>query len=230
MARVNRRNFLSLLGGALAALALQAAGCRAPRPRRKLLRNENPPDFYIRYYRPFLPVDMASWSLRVEGLVERPLNLTLDELKALPTRSQVSRLKCVECWSAKAKWEGFEVRVLADRAKLAPEAKWVRFDCADDYFEYISLSDLLKPRVLLVYNMNGRPLSPEHGSPLRLIIPPKYGYKNVKAITKIEFVEKESLGYWARRGYSNEGTIQPGFDRALDLDEVRRIGRGEVTF
>lgn len=230
MSGLNRRNFLWFLGATLATLALQAVGCKVPKPGGRLLKNENRGNFYIRYYRPFLPVDPTTWRLRVEGLVERPLSLSLPELKAFPSRSQVSRLKCVECWSAKARWGGFDMSVLLERAGVKPEAKWVRFDCADEYFEYISLSDLLKPRVILVYNMNGQLLSPEHGSPLRLIIPPKYGYKSAKAITRIKFVEKESLGYWARRGYSNDGTIQPGFDRALDLGEARRIGRGEVPF
>jgi len=116
------------------------------------LRNENRPGFFIRYYKPLEPVDPDRWTLSVEGLVKKPQALALPDVQSLPLVSQVSRMKCVECWSAVAKWEGFHLRSLMEVVDPLPEAKWLHFYCADDYYESLSLEELLMERVRLCRN------------------------------------------------------------------------------
>jgi len=197
----------------------------------QILRNENPPDFYIRWYNPFPAPNPESWRLRVEGLVRNPLNLSLSDVQGLPSLSQVSRMKCVECWSARAKWEGFETQALMELVEPLPEAKWLHFYCADDYYESLPIEGLLQPRVLFVHGMNDLPLPAKHGSPLRLIFPSKYGYKGAKAIVRLEFSAQEKIGYWSEVGpYSTVGGILPGSDYPLEIGERRQIGGGEVIY
>jgi len=202
-----------------------------PSPTRPLLYNENRPGFYIRYYKPFEAVDPARWTLSVEGLVKKPQELTLADVQSLPLVSQVSRMKCVECWSAAARWEGFHLRSLMEVVSPLPEARWLHFYCADDYYESLSLEELLRERVLFVHRMNGQPLPDEYGAPLRFMVPFKYGYKSPKAIVRLVFAREELRGYWPTVGaYSAAGDIQPGRDYPLDLGEFRQITGGEVKY
>jgi len=94
-----------------------------------------------------------------------------------------------------------------------------------------SNEELFKPRVLFAYEMNDRPLPPEYGGPLRLLMPSKYGYKSVKTIVRLEFLDKGGTGYWSNYGYSKDATIEPGTDHALDLKEYKRITKqGEPEY
>ena len=202
-----------------------------PSPTPVLLRNENRPDFYIRYYKPLEPVDPDRWTLSVEGLVKKSQELTLPDVQSLPLVSQVSRMKCVECWSAAAKWEGFHLRSLMEIVNPLPEAQWLHFYCADDYYESLSLEELLMERVLFVHRMNDQFVPDVYGAPLRLMIPFKYGYKSPKAIVRLVFAEDELPGYWPTVGpYTTTGEIQPGSDYPLDLGERRQIAGGEVIY
>ena len=202
-----------------------------PSPTPALLRNENRPGFFIRYYRPFEPVDPDRWTLSVEGLVKKPQALALPDVQSLPLVSQVSRMKCVECWSAAAKWEGFHLRSLMEIVDPLPEAKWLHFYCADDYYESLSLEELLMERVLFVHRMNDQTLPDVYGAPLRLMVPFKYGYKSPKAIVRLVFAEEELRGYWPTVGpYTTEGDIRSGSDHPLDLDGTRQITGGEVRY
>ena len=203
-----------------------------PSPTPVLLRNENRPGFFVRYYRPLEPVDPARWRLSVEGLVKQPQELTLPDVQSLPLVSQVSRMKCVECWSAAAKWQGFHLRSLMEIVDPLPEARWLHFYCADDYYESLSLEELLMERVLFVHRMNDQTLPDVYGAPLRLMVPFKYGYKSPKAIVRLVFAEEELRGYWPMVGpYTTTGEIQPGRDYPLDLEETRQItGGGEVIY
>ncbi len=188
--------------------------------------------FYVNYWKPFLRVDGEKWTLRVHGLCKNPQTFTLIQLKTFPKKSQTSRLKCVECWSAKAEWAGFHFSELDHLAEPLPEAKGIVFHCADDYIEAALREDLLQPRSLLVYAMNDKPLSDGHGFPLRVIMPFKYGYKNPKAILEIEYVKEPPYGTWSKIGpYSADGTILPGYDHPLDMGgETRKIYGGEIRY
>jgi len=200
----------------------------------KALTNENSPaikpDWNVRYFQPYRPIDHDEWRLTVEGLVEAEQSLSLSDLLALPRVEQNTRMKCVECWSARADWAGFTYDALAEIVRPLPEAAWAYFECADGYYESLSIEELSQPRVLFAYEMDGEPLLDEFGAPLRLVLPPKYGYKGPKVITLLWFETGQKKGYWPTVGpYSTDGTIQPGRDFPLDLGEVQEISGGEIT-
>ena len=142
-------------------------------------------------------------------------------------------MKCVQCWSSRATWGGFLFADLLDDVKPSPKVKAVRFDCHDKWYEYMSLEELANPRVLMAMSMNGEPLSDQHGAPLRLIDPSKYGYKSCKLITKVTFVEEGEGSMACDIGpyYSPDGTILAGYDHPIDLGKGirRKISGGEIT-
>ena len=155
----------------------------------------------------------SRWRLEVTGLVERPVQLSLGELKAMPSRSQITRHDCVEGWSAIAKWKGVPLAGIIARAQPLAGAKYVVFHCMDkdgsgeSYYESIDLADAQHPQTILAYEMNDRDLPIEHGAPLRLRLENQLGYKHAKYIRGVEFVtsfEKFAQGkggYWEDRGY-----------------------------
>ncbi|MCX7965394.1 MAG: molybdopterin-dependent oxidoreductase [Syntrophorhabdaceae bacterium] len=225
-----RRDFIKFLS-VLATCVIIPYSTLDAKEVKKMLTNEDKKGFYVRFINPIEPLNRETWRLEVEGLCENPGAFSLNELKKLKKTVQTSRLKCVESWSSKAKWGGFRPIELLNIVKPKKDAKFVYFYSADGYYEFIPMSDLLHPRTIFVYEMNDAPLPDEHGAPLRLIIPPKYAYKSVKTILKVKFVDKEGLGYWSKWGYSNEATIQPGLDYALDLDNFIKVDKpGELEY
>ena len=234
--KLDRRNFLKILSlTSLSALApKKASGAEDFRNDKGIpkqyIQNRDNPDFHIRSANPFLGVDTQSWGLAVGGMVKNPIGLGYEDLFGLKMHSQVSRLKCVECWSAKAKWEGFRFEELVQKVQPDLSAKYVYIQSADSYYESFALEELLRPRVLFVLRMNDQPLSRDHGFPLRLIAPFKYGYKNIKYITSIKFLDSRKRNYWSNSGpYSVDGTIQPGIDHPLDFNKKPLpINGGEV--
>ncbi len=254
MGRLSRRQFvraaaLAGAGAALAACAARQETAVAPplvrtedvsptalptQAGRSPLGNENRPavnpNWNVRYFQPYTPVDPAQWRLAAEGLVEAPQTFSLDELRALPRREQSTRMKCVECWSARADWAGFSYAALTEVVRPLPEATWLYFECADGYYESLSVQELGAPRVLFAYEMDGELLLAEFGAPLRLVVPAKYGYKWPKAITRLTWENGQRAGYWPTVGpYSAEGTVGAGRDFPLDLQETREISGGEIT-
>ncbi|MBM3759672.1 MAG: hypothetical protein FJW36_05440 [Acidobacteria bacterium] len=213
----------------------------------KLLMPSDTPDelgFRTMWYNPVPPIDKTKWRLQVTGLVERPRSFTLAELRALPRVEQSSRMKCVQCWSARAIWAGFRYDALADLVKPRSNARAIRIDCADKWYEYMSLAEMRNPRVLLALERNGQPLPDKNGAPLRLLDPSKYGYKSAKLITVITFVEegKGSMACDIGPYYSPSGEILAGYDTPLDLvpdaarpgwkldpKARRKISGGEIT-
>jgi sulfoxide reductase catalytic subunit YedY len=196
-----------------------------------LLRNRDDPNYNVRYVNPFPPVDHNAWRLEVTGLVDTPGSFSLADLLAWPQVEQISRMKCVECWSFKAKWGGFHYTALAERVNPKPEATHIRFDCADAYWEVVSIEELTDPRVIFVLRMNDELLLDEYGAPLRMMFPAKYGYKSAKAVTTVTFTDQGGKGFWSTVGpYTVDGEIQPGFDYPQDLPNQRKeIDGGEIT-
>lgn len=157
----------------------------------------------------------AGYRLIVDGLVERPLALTLDELRTAPARTQITRHDCVEGWSSIGKWTGARLGPLLDKAGLKPQARYLVFYCADSleegpqgrYYESIDLVDAYHPQTILAYDMNDRPLPVPHGAPLRLRVERQLGYKHAKYVMRIEAVEsfahigRGKGGFWEDRGY-----------------------------
>lgn len=171
------------------------------------------------WYNPVPPIDPAKWRLSVRGLVERPREIRIEELRALPRIEQSSRMKCVQCWSARAVWGGFRYELLRDLVKPKRTARAIRIDCADKWYEYMSLEEMANPRVLFALEMASKPLPDSHGAPLRLIDPSKYGYKSAKLITSLTFVEegKGSMACDIGPYYSPSGDILAGYDTPIDL-------------
>ncbi len=248
MRKLTRRQFLRLTAASAAGVVATGAltGCAAPpaeippsgsatpgaTPEVELLRNENVSGFYVRYYKPFPAPDPAEWRLAVEGLVRRPQSLSLEDVQSLPSVQQIRRLKCVECWSARAKWQGFDLATLMEVVDPQAQAQWVHFFCADDYYESQSIEELMRDGVIFAYRMNDELLPVKYGSPLRLVAPSKYGYKWVKAIVRMEFATDEKIGYWPTVGpYTPSGAILGGSDYPLDIPGGSRpIDRGEVIY
>jgi DMSO/TMAO reductase YedYZ molybdopterin-dependent catalytic subunit len=185
------------------------------------------------WFSPTHALDPKAYRLSVSGLVEKPLALTLDDLRSLPNETQSSRLKCVLCWSSRTAWGGFRFGHLMELVKPVKGSTAIRIDCADKWYVHMSIKDMLSPRVLLALDMAGKPLSDQHGAPLRLIDPGRYGYKSAKLITSITFVElnKGSMACDVGPYYTPDGEIQEGYDRPLDLGEKlrRKIPGGEIT-
>src|SRR5690242_3133129 len=168
-------------------------------------------------YRKAAANGFADWQLRVDGLVEHPSNLSLAELRALPSRTQITRHDCVEGWSCIGKWTGARLAALLDQVKLKPNAKFIVFHCADamelsfngpiNYYESIDLTDAYHPQTILAYAMNDQPLPVPYGAPLRLRVERQLGYKMAKYVMRIEAVETlagiwdGNGGYWEDRGY-----------------------------
>lgn len=223
---MRRRHFLATVSPSALAAADQ-----------KLLLPTDTPDahhFKLMWYNPVPPLDARNWKLQIKGLVEKPQALALADLRRLPQEKQSSRMKCVQCWSARAEWGGFRYGVLADLVKPRKAAHAVRIDCADKWFEYFSLDELRNPRLLFVLDMAGQALTPDHGAPLRLLDPSKYGYKSAKLVTSITFVDqgKGSMACDIGPYYSADGRILPGYDTPLDLGggkSKRKISGGEIT-
>jgi sulfoxide reductase catalytic subunit YedY len=197
----------------------------------RVLRNENRRVQNVRYYKPFRMPDLNAWRLEVGGLVEKPGEFTLSELRDLPQVRFSARMVCVEGWSFRAEWEGFTLDALSDIVQPRQTVDWIGVYCLDDYYEYVSLDDMRHPRAIFVLGMNGQPLSQDYGAPLRLLVPQKYAYKSAKAIRRVEFLAEGRPGTWtdANPIYTAEAEIVPGWDFGKDIGERRRIPGGEIT-
>ena len=159
------------------------------------------------------PSYVPEWRLTLDGLANGlSVSLNIRNLLAsFHVHEQITRLVCVEGWSAIAWWAGLRFDDLLGAYPPMSQAKWARIESAvnlgpggnpDPYFMSLDLSTARHPQTLLATHLNGRPLTVEHGAPLRLLVPVKLGLKNVKAITRITYTKDEPTDYWAKRGYS----------------------------
>ncbi len=144
-------------------------------------------------YRASREAGFADWRLAVGGLVDTPLTLSLDEIRSLPQRTQITRHDCVEGWSAIAQWTGPQLSDLLDLAGLREEARFIVFRCADTlynraYYESVDLVDAYHPQTIIAHSLNGAPLPEKNGAPLRMRIERQLGYKHAKYLTGIEAV------------------------------------------
>lgn len=148
-------------------------------------------------------IDLANFRLQLTGEVVNPLTLSVTELQSLPFTSMTIRHVCVEGWAAIVQWGGVKLRDLLTLAQLKPNAKYVYFKSADGYYESWDLASSLHPQTLLAYQMNGAPLPPENGAPLRLAAPIKLGYKQSKWVTEVVVTSQllPKRGYWEDLGY-----------------------------
>ena len=166
-------------------------------------------------YRALAAGGFADYRLVVDGLVDKPASFTLGDLRALPSRTQITRHDCVEGWSAIGKWKGARLAAVLDAVQPKPSANYLVFHCADPmdeggankYYESIDLEDAYHPQTLLAYELNDMALPVPNGAPIRLRVERQLGYKHAKYVMRIEVVESFAHiaggngGYWEDQGY-----------------------------
>jgi DMSO/TMAO reductase YedYZ molybdopterin-dependent catalytic subunit len=158
----------------------------------------------ILQYGPIPRFDERSWDFKVSGLVGSPLTVTYEQLKAIGPQRIKADMHCVTGWSTlDNEWEGLPFRTLAEQVEPTPEARWVIAHCEHGYTSNLSLEAMMDDDVLLAWGHNGKPLEPEHGYPLRLVVPKRYAWKSAKWIRGLEFVDRNARGFWEVRGYHN---------------------------
>lgn len=148
--------------------------------------------------------DPKNWKLKVVTHKNSSFEVSIDEIKGLPKTEIIFDFKCVEGWDQIQHWGGVKFSDFVSHFGLLEESEspYVGMETPNGkYFVGLERESALHPQTLLAYEMNGKPLLPEHGAPIRLIIPVKYGIKNIKRIGKISFTEKRPRDYWAERGY-----------------------------
>ena len=159
------------------------------------------------FYREQLASGFPDWRLEVSGLVKNPMSLSLENLRGLPQRTQITRHDCVEGWSAIGEWTGPQLSLLLDAAGVLPEANFIVFRCADTlyghkYYESIDMVDAYHQQTIVAHMLNGEPLPEKNGAPLRMRIERQLGYKHPKYLTGIEAVaslddiEGGKGGFW----------------------------------
>ncbi len=179
-------------------------------------------------------VDLATWRFEVSGAVERPVSLSWDELLALPRRETACDMHCVTRWSRYDNvFEGVPVQEVLARAGVKPGAAYVLVHAEQNYTTNLPLSDLDRPANLLALSHNGEPLTPEHGGPVRLLVPHLYLWKSAKWVTGFQLLEEDYPGFWEQNGYHMRGDPwreerygRPAGPRCGVAEEALRPGDG----
>ncbi len=149
-------------------------------------------------------VPLERWDLRVGGEVGNTLRFSWAEFKRLPRLAVTRDFSCVTGWTRlDTTWEGVAFRTIAELAKPKPSAVSVWITCGEGYTTSLRLPDLMRDDVLLADTLDGKPLPDEHGGPVRLVVPHKYGWKSAKWVRELEFRDRHDLGFWEVRGYSD---------------------------
>jgi DMSO/TMAO reductase YedYZ molybdopterin-dependent catalytic subunit len=172
-------------------------------------------------------VDANSWRLNIRGLIKTgPQQFTYEELKTMPSTSEFATLECISDkidgdLISTAYWKGVSLKSILEKAQVLPEAIYIVFRCSDGYDVGIPIDRGLMDGTILAYEMNGVPLPPEHGFPVRAIVPGLYGMMNAKWITDIELVDTVYEGFWQRRGWANNAKYQTHSKIAFPGDALR---------
>lgn len=163
-------------------------------------------------------IELDRWRFRVSGLVENPVDLSYFEFLDLQHVEVRSDIHCVTRWTRLNNlWEGVPFRALADLVRPKPEAQFVLFGCLVPYSTSLPLATCLDEDVLFAHSHDGLPLTPEHGWPLRLVVPKVYFWKSAKWVNSATFMAKDRLGFWEKLGYHNEGDPWREQRRSLNL-------------
>ena len=157
-------------------------------------------------------IDIESYKLEIGGLVDEPKSYTYDEvISGNDNYTKLVTLNCVEGWSVDILWEGVLVKDLLEESGISPDATTVIFYAYDEYSTSLPLDFVLDNNIMLAYKMNDITIPPERGFPFQLVAEDKWGYKWIKWVTAIELNEEGYTGYWERRGYSNDGSLDESF-------------------
>jgi sulfoxide reductase catalytic subunit YedY len=173
----------------------------------------------------------SPWSIEIKGLVEKPMTLDLAELiDSMPMEERVCRFRCVEAWAMIVPWTGFPLSKLIEKVKPKSAAKFLRFETANrpkempgmtnpstadypwPYFEGLRMDEAMHPLTLLATGLYGKPMAKQHGAPVRVVVPWKYGYKSIKSVVKIEFIDQQPKTFWemlAADEYPFESNVDP---------------------
>ena len=174
-------------------------------------------------YKAHAAADFRDWRVTVEGLVDHPLSLSMDRIRALPQRTQITRHDCVEGWSCIGEWSGPQLSLVLAAASLKPKARYAVFHCADPmtaegdpthyYYESLDLTEAMHPQTILAHRLNGEKLAVQYGAPVRLRAERQLGYKQPKYLNRIVLVDRlDNIGggkggYWEDLGYTWYGGI-----------------------
>jgi DMSO/TMAO reductase YedYZ molybdopterin-dependent catalytic subunit len=166
------------------------------------------------------PFDPATWRFRADGAVEEPTEWSWEEFRSLPPSTLTSDFHCVTGWSKLDNtWEGVLFREVAHRVRPRSSVSHVLVEAPSGYTANLPLEALLEEDVLFAWSHNGEPLPPEHGGPLRLVVPKRYGWKSVKWAVRTRFLDRDVRGYWEERGYHNDA--DPWLEQRYSWQEGR---------
>jgi DMSO/TMAO reductase YedYZ molybdopterin-dependent catalytic subunit len=212
--RISRRWFLVIGAGVVAGLVgltrLAGGGTGTKSPTSGTRIPDFSGEFPVLYVEKSLPdVPPEQWTVEVTGLVEQPLKIDHARWTSLPRVGYTRDFHCVEGWSVDGVgWAGVRVAEVLSLARPRPEGKFVTFVAyGGTYADDLTMDEALGNETLLADTLEGKPLSPEHGGPVRLVIPSQLGYKNVKWVTRIEVTAARRPGYWEQRGYPVEAPV-----------------------
>jgi DMSO/TMAO reductase YedYZ molybdopterin-dependent catalytic subunit len=208
---IGRRAFIGLMLAGIAALFLGKE--ILPRIPAAVTGSTGAGRFRINTIVPGEDFDPDTWRLTVDGLFRQPLTLTYPEFTDLPQKEFVRDFYCVEGWGVpEVSWKGVALRDLMERADIDPSADHLVFESSDGvYTESVTLEEAMRPDTLLVHELDGVPLEPAMGQPLRLVLPGSYGYKDIKWVVRVEAVAvgpEGYNGYWEQRGYPADASIR----------------------
>ena len=153
-------------------------------------------------------VDLATYQLTVDGLVDQPMNYAYNDVVALPSEQRLITIYCVEGWNATILWKGVLMQTILDAAKVQNKANTVIFHATDGYTTSLPLKEILDNNLMLAYDANGIALPPEMGFPFIFVAEDKWGYKWARWVSRIELSDEASYkGYWESRGYGNDAVL-----------------------
>ncbi len=163
-------------------------------------------DFPVLSAGPTPRTPLAEWTLVVEGLVKEPAKWTWEEFQKLPSQTFVVDISCVTKWTKlDTHWKGVSVDTILEHVELDPQAAFVTAFCDGGYTTNIPLPDLVNGQAFIAYEYDDRPLPPEHGGPVRLVVPHLYFWKSAKWLRGLHLTEKDKPGFWESLGYNNHG-------------------------
>ncbi|WP_324671176.1 sulfite oxidase-like oxidoreductase [Hymenobacter sp. GOD-10R] len=163
-------------------------------------------DFPVLSAGPTPRIALANWTFSLEGLVETPVQWTWEQFNALPQQSFTNDIHCVTKWSRlDTQWQGVSIDTILEHAKLLPEVRYVMAYSYGGYTTNVPLEDLRNGKGFIGLSFGGKPLTPEHGGPARLVVPHLYFWKSAKWINRLRFMDEDEPGFWERGGYSMYG-------------------------
>lgn len=151
-------------------------------------------------------IDASKWTFKITGLVDRERMLSFEQFKALPMKKVFADIHCVTGWSKLGThWEGVSTSVLRNLVTIQPEARYVLVHGAGNFSTNLALDDFFAEDVIFAVNYEGKPITADHGYPVRLVVPRLYFWKSAKWVTGVEFMSEDRRGFWESHGYHNHG-------------------------